>query len=119
MICSCGNVDMIDKGNLNPDVLWVEMKIKQLKFDVSLFYSVTGMFSMDYGERNRQIINNLKNIAGENKDKKLMILGDFNAHIGILGEQEINKNGEEVMKLMEEAGLIMLNMDDECTGEIT
>ena len=114
LICTRNDVDMVEKENSNPDVLWVEIKIKQLTFDVALCY-----WDVRYGERNKKIIGNLKKIIEENKDKKLMVLGDFNAHIGILGEQEVNQNGEEMIRFVEDAGLILLNIDRECTGEIT
>ena len=43
----------------------------------------------------------------------------MNAHVGFLGEQQLNKNGERLLDLMEECRLIMLNLDESCTGEIT
>ena len=46
-------------------------------------------------------------------------MGDFNAHVGFLGTQEIDSNGKALMKFVEKWGLVILNCDDRCMGEVT
>ena len=45
---------------------------------------------------------------------KLLILGDFNGHIGVLGTQKLNRNGKRVI---ENFNLNLSNLDDKCNGE--
>ena len=49
----------------------------------------------------------------------IMILGDFNGHVGFLGKQDKNNNGELILKIINEQDLLMMNIDAKCTGEIT
>ena len=70
------------------------------------------------GDRNDRIMMCVRGIV-ENYEGKLVVLGDMNAHVGFLGEQELNRNGERLLNLMDECRLIMLNLDDRCRGEIT
>ena len=49
----------------------------------------------------------------------LLLIGDFNAHIGIVGKQGINTNGHLVLDMMERHNLILLNADINCDGETT
>ena len=46
-------------------------------------------------------------------------MGDFNAHVGIIGEQELNCNGKIVLDIMTENNMIMLNDTDKCKGTCT
>ena len=46
-------------------------------------------------------------------------MGDFNAHVGIMGEQELNYNGKIVLDIMTENNMIMLNDTDKCKGTYT
>ena len=50
---------------------------------------------------------------------KLLLLGDFNGHIGVLGEQKLNRNGKRVIDIIENFNLNLLNLDDKCNGELT
>ena len=42
-------------------------------------------------------------------DELVFIMGDFNAHVGIIGEQELNYNGKIVLDIMTENNMRMLN----------
>ena len=53
------------------------------------------------------------------EDEALIIIGDFNGHIGILGEQNLDKNGQVILEWMNNYSLILLNSDDECRGTYT
>ena len=54
----------------------------------------------------------------ENEDEPILLVGDFNAHTGQLGEPT-NKNGKMLEKLIENHNLINLNSTPECKGKIT
>ncbi|CAL4059364.1 unnamed protein product, partial [Meganyctiphanes norvegica] len=43
----------------------------------------------------------------------------FNAHIGLLGAQTIDRNGRMILKWLNEYNLTMLNLDDRCEGTTT
>ena len=54
------------------------------------------------------------------KEEKLIVIGDFNAHIGILGNQPLNQNGRLVRNLMESTDLILINTDEtKAKGRVT
>ena len=52
-------------------------------------------------------------------DELVFIMGDFNAHVGIIGEQELNYNGKIVLDIMTENNMITLNDTDKCKGKYT
>ena len=53
------------------------------------------------------------------QDELDFIMRDFNAHVGIIGEQELNYNGKIVLDIMTENNMIMLNDTDKCKGTYT
>ena len=46
-------------------------------------------------------------------------MGDFNAHLGFIGEQETNYNGQLILDIMTERNMILMNDTDKCTGTTT
>ena len=48
-----------------------------------------------------------------------IILGDFNSHVGFLGEQRLNKKGTKLLNFVDRFNLILLNGDERCLGEYT
>ena len=52
-------------------------------------------------------------------DELVFIMGDLNAHVGFIGEQELNYNGKIVLDNMTGNNMIMLNDTDKCTGTYT
>ena len=54
-----------------------------------------------------------------NTNEKLLFIDDFNGHIGSLGEQIINKNGQSLHYFVDKYNLSIMNLDMECEGEIT
>ena len=97
----------------NPDVLCVDVEIRSVMMRMVLTY-----WDVRDNDRNEGIVGCIRRIV-ENYEGKLIILGDMNAHIGILGEQELNRNGEKLLNVMDECRLVLLNLDEECIGEIT
>ena len=52
--------------------------------------------------RNIGIRNRVREVVEEiDVGENLIILGDFNAHLGFVGPQKLNKNGKVVVDLME------------------
>ena len=43
-------------------------------------------------------------------DENIILLGDYNAHLGFVGPQKLNKNGKVVIDLMEACNLILLKV---------
>ena len=52
-------------------------------------------------------------------EELIFLLGDFNGHIGILGNQQLNYNGKLVMDIKTECDLIILNSTEKCDGTYT
>ena len=62
-------------------------------------------------------LNKLMEEVGE--EEKVVVMGDFNSHIGFIGEQELNYNGRIMLDFIDRWNLIMLNADDRCVGVVT
>lgn len=113
MIGSRDEVKVVKVESGHADVLCVDIEIKNRKMRMILTYC-----DVRDGNRNERIVTCIKNIV-EIHEGKLMLLGDMNAHVGILGQQEMNGNGEKLLNLMDDCGLIMLNLDETCIGVTT
>ena len=101
------------------DILVVKGTLKKDKVTIIIVY-----FSVVRGEEERKINSGIKkevkkHIEECEDDELIFLLGDFNSHIGILGEQQINYNGKLVMDMKMECNLILLNATDKCEGMIT
>ena len=108
-------IEMEKRECNNPDVMVVDVEWRGWRFKMILIY-------MDVQEeaRNIRIKNKVKEVVEETDvDEDLILLGDFNAHLGFIGPQKLNKNGKVVIDLMEACSLILLNGDDRCEGQIT
>ena len=53
------------------------------------------------------------------EDDILILLGDFNGHLGFIGDQPQNFNGKIVLDIMTEYNLILINGTEKCNGTIT
>ena len=49
----------------------------------------------------------------------MLILGDFNGHLGFTGKQKLDNMGKMILEMMEKYSLILLNGDDKCEGQTT
>ena len=77
-------------------------------------------FDVAYRTRNKRIMSNLSKMIGSiSEEEGLVIMGDFNGHVGFLGPQRQNWNGKMMLDLIDRQGLILLNADVKCKGEIT
>ena len=72
-------------------------------------------------EHNKKIIEEIGRIVEEKEiqQKATIVLGDFNGHLGYLGNQEENMNGKLINKMIQEEDLILLNIDSRCKGTYT
>ena len=70
-------------------------------------------------EHNKKIIEEIGQIVEEKEiqQKATIVLGDFNGHLGYLGNQEENMNGKLINKMIQD--LILLNIDSRCKGTYT
>jgi len=97
------------------DILVVDITIHCFKLVLVVIYA-----DVRDGERNRKIYESLDRIMRETTGENArMVLGDFNAHVGFIGEQRLNRNGELILNFMERWNLAMLNADDRCEGKYT
>ena len=112
------DVEMTIKDTKECDIMEAEVEVGKISFSLTLVY-----FSVDKTEEDRKRNVKLKTEVGRlataSKDKPQIILGDFNGHLGFLGTQQKNHNGERVLDLMETHSLQLLNGDMKCEGEIT
>lgn len=69
--------------------------------------------------RNGLIRGELERKLLELSDENLLVMEDFNDHLGIIGKQRVDRNGKYVLELMRRWNLTLLNADDRCDGEIT
>ena len=97
------------------DILVTEINIGRYKFISILVYMSVNDFKLNQ-EMNSEILS----IIDKFDDFDIIILGDFNAHIGLIGYQKLNKNGEALLNIMDKCNLIMMNLDDnKTTGAVT
>ena len=77
-----------------------KLKIKQCIIICVGLYMTTGKRN-EIIQENRRKYNIIKSVIKENREKSVLIMGDMNGHIGILGEK-IDKNGELLLAFTEE-----------------
>ena len=69
--------------------------------------------------RNYYIRSELNQILSDYaENENVLVLGDFNGHLGFIGEQELNENGRYVLEIMEGYNLVLLNGDLNCDGRM-
>ena len=101
------------------DILEVEGKIGDLVSRIILCYFRTGAGEeIDRGNRRLRdfILGRIEQVGGE---MGMIVLGDFNGHLGYLGEQRENRTGRLVNEMIEGGNLNLLNIDSRCIGRYT
>ena len=101
------------------DMLVVKGTIKKYKTTIILVY-----LSVVKGEEEKKANEDMKkevrrHIENCEDEELIFLLGDFNGHIGILGNQQLNYNGKLVMDIKTECDLILLNSIEKCDGTYT
>jgi len=108
-------MEISQRETTNSDILAVKVVVGCLKVLIALVY-----IDVKDKERNLKIYEDLNIIMQDTPmDYGKIIMGDFNAHVGFLGEQRLNINGELLLHFMEKWNLVMLNADDRCEGQYT
>ena len=102
------------KPIVNNDIMEMEIIICGIRIMLLLVY-----MDVQNQERNILIRTELGRRLEELSDEMLLVMGDFNGHLGIIGKQRLDRNGKYVLELMEKWNLTLLNADDRCEGEIT
>ena len=115
MILANDDIHLELKECSSPDILHGEIKTGEILIKILLVY-------MDVKDQRRnEKIKHCLNTLLENVDdsENVIVLGDFNGHLGFIGEQSLDINGRYVLELMENYNLSLLNGDDSCTGVAT
>ena len=97
------------------DVMRVEIKSRSTLLNILLVY-VDGK-TKSRAEKTYKCLN--KEIEKLKERDNIIILGDFNGHVGFLGPQRLDEKGHSLLNLVEKWNLVMLNGDQRCLGEIT
>lgn len=99
----------------NPDTLIVEVSYKNFTMSLMLVYCPT-----NNPVRYLHVMKEIDNFTSrQDENSNYTILGDFNAHLGLIGPQPLNNKGQQVLDLMERYNLILLNNDLNSVGETT
>ena len=108
------NININEIITNNCDIMLLKLCVSNNCIYVLLIYMAT-----NDNERNKYIMEEIEIIIRSYENKPLMIMGDFNGHLGYIGVQPLNKNGQNVIKLINSYDLILINTDPMCKGEIT
>ena len=108
------NIEMEKIETKNKDILCAKCTIKKFNFIIICVY-----LSVDDLNLNKQILSEVEDLLSKNSETETIMLGDFNSHIGFLGSQKVNRNGELFLKFIENTSLIILNDDPKTEGLIT
>ena len=104
-------IQITETSELHEDCLILDIKVKGVNFKLIIVY----FKSNDSNEKLSLLINNF---LEKEQEQPIILVGDFNAHTGLLGER-INKNGKILEEIIEKNNLIMLNRTEDCEGKIT
>ena len=98
-----------------PDILAVKWEWKGKQGLIVLVY-----MDVKAGDRNNKIYEEAeKLIERQEEGMPMLIMGDFNAHVGFLGRQELDSKGRRFLEFVEKNDLSILNCDGRCEGEYT
>ena len=101
------------------DILILRGTLTSMKVTIILIY-LSVIRSASERKSNQEIMTEIgRGISHCDDDEFVFIMGDFNAHVGIIGDQKLNYNGKIVLDIMTENNMIMLNDTDKCTGTYT
>ena len=76
---------------------------------------------MEVREYNEKISQEMGEIVErvEARERKIIIVGYFNSHLGYIGYQEENRNGRIMNRFLNKYDLILMNIDERCKGVYT
>ena len=115
---SCMNLKKMT--NNNTDLLHVTMQRGSIKLHIILVYFsvVTKPEDKEFNKKMKSEIEKMIEARNENEEP-LIVMGDFNGHIGLIGMQKENDNGKMVLEWMNDHNMALLNLDDKCKGQYT
>ena len=113
-----GKVKLEITPSKSKDILDVEGRVGKEDIRLILVYMAAGS-TAQAKVRNDKIREEIEQKIINNTKENLMVLGDMNGHIGILGEQEEDRNGRMILNWVNDFNLVMLNMDERCKGKYT
>ena len=108
----------------NHEIMWVKLKVKDQNYIVAIVYGYSGESRVEEEDIDEWYYSLEKGISNYIEDK-VIILGDFNAHIGndedgIEGNiEKINQNGKLLRSLIERRCLYVINGTEKCSGKWT
>ena len=112
------NFDMQQEQGNNKDLLILRGKFKNQNTTIILVY-LSVVKGEEERKNNQQIQREIKKYINKYEDDIWILLGDFNGHIGIIGEQPQNLNGKIVLDLMSECRLVLVNATEKCNNTYT
>lgn len=120
MIIYNNNIFEIEKMETeHKDILYTSWKLHNLELRIILVYFSSGNTEEDK-QRDKHIRTECERLIQKNLDNKgLIVLGDFNGHVGFIGSQKVDRNGEMVIEWMSDYDLTLLNGDEKCEGQYT
>ena len=108
------NIEIEDIKTLHEDCLQMQVKFGNLNFKL-----ITVYMSCHHKE-NKELNNQIERAIQQNYETEpMLIVGDFNAHLGVIIPDTLNENGRTLLKWLEQYNLILLNNDPKCQGTYT
>ena len=104
----------------NADMMMLEGQVGAVRMRIIVVYLRTGN-EVEVMEYNRKIMGEVEEKVQQVQDKEIgvLLLGDFNAHLGYVGHHQENRNGKAVNEMMERMDMILLNLEERCEGTYT
>ena len=112
------NIKLEVMPSRNADILDVQGTIAHKEVRIILIYMSVENQPQDI-DRNKGLQREIEHKIENTDDRALMILGDFNGHVGFLGNQREDRNGKFIIDLVNNSNMVMLNCDDKCQGLYT
>ena len=120
MFRSGQNVKATKQPTASPDILYAIMVVGTVKLHLILVY-LPVIKSVEDRERSRKIKAEVDNILEKviMEDEASLLLGDMNGHIRQIGYQKEDENGRIVLDWINNSSMILLNLEEFCTGTYT
>ena len=107
-------IDIEEELYVHDDLLFCKCKIKNRTFFILLVY-----LPFNDDQLSSILVSKITTLLEKYGSENIMLLGDFNGHLGFLGKQKLDSNGKRVLKLTEKFNLCLLNLDDQTEGKFT
>ena len=112
---------MILKIEEQHEIMWTKIKVKEISYIMAVCYGFASESRVEKEEIDEWWYN-LETEISNYQEEKIILVGDFNAHIGNQeygikdNNPEINHNGENLINLVERRDLYMVNGSEKCKG---